>query len=163
MDDVPRNPDGTLKPGAILNPDGVTGARSSYVPWKTRIDQLDTKYDTVEKIMRLFVADPQTGKMSPGPDLLAMHPRDAALIMQSLGAIVGEDKLRERETYWDREEGKAIQRNEFAGPGGKELFRGDAATARQTLEGRAIPLLTGSSEEGEDKPSDGQAGPGPSI
>ena len=120
MADVERNPNGTLKPGSVLNPNGATGERSGFVPWKRRIEQLDAKYDTIEKLMALFVRTAD-GKMTPGPELLAMHPRDGALLMQSLGAIVGDDKLRERETYWDREEGKPIGRNELTGKDGGDI------------------------------------------
>ena len=110
-DEANRNPDGTFKEGNKLG--GLT--QKGRATWRKRVEQIEEKYDSVEKLMALFVQDPATGKMAPGPELLAMHPRDAGLIMQMLGAIVGDDKFRERESFWDRDEGKAAQRHRVAG------------------------------------------------
>ena len=69
-----------------------------------RVDQLLKKYDTVEKLLALFTTD-ANGKTIPSQDFLQMNPIDAGIIWQFLGAIMGDDKLRERETFWNRKEG----------------------------------------------------------
>jgi hypothetical protein len=130
-DDPNRNPDGTFAPGN----DGGSGAlHKGRATRRARIEHLDQKYDTLEKLMALFDRDPG-GKLSPGKELLQMHPRDVALIMQSVGAIVGDDKRGERESFYDREEGKPIQRNEFSGPNGGAIEYADASQARTKLLG----------------------------
>lgn len=133
-EDPARCADGTFAPGNNLG--GIT--QKGHTTYKKRAEQLDDKYDTVEKLMALFVDDPKTGRKTPGPELLSMHPRDAALIIQNMGSIFGDDKRGERETYWDRMDGKPLQRNEFSGPQGGAIEYADANQARDTLLGRTV-------------------------
>lgn len=103
-DNPNHNADGTFAQGNKLGAIELKGRTT----WRKRVEQLDEKYNTVEKLLGLFDQD-SNGKMLPGKDLMQMHPRDAALIMQALGAIVGDDKRLERESFLDRDEGKARQ------------------------------------------------------
>ena len=136
-----RNKDGTFAEGNELGGPAVTG----YTPFNKRADQLDAKYDSVDKLAALFVKNPETGRMEPGPELRAMHPRDAAIIMQTMGAVFGDDKRGERESYYDRREGKPIQRSEFSGPNGGAIEVADANQARDILlHGRGVPGAAGS-------------------
>lgn len=123
-----------------------------------RIQQLDSRYDTLEKLMGLFVK--QGGEMIPGPELMQMHPRDVALVMQTMGAIMGDDKRGERESFWDREEGKPVQRNEFSGPNGGAIEYAEAVAAGNKLLGRTVreptPALEAGTPGGAD--AEGEAG-----
>lgn len=101
-----RNPDGTLVKGAVLNPNGRNGEnRKGFAPWAVRVEQLAYKYDTVEKLFALFVENPETGNMKMSKEFLGMNPIDAGIIWQLIGAIIGDDKRLERESFWNRKEG----------------------------------------------------------
>lgn len=101
-----RNPDGTVAKGAVLNPTGENGnRRSGFAPWSVRVEQLQTKYDTLKKLMALFVFDEAKDTVKASDELLKMNPIDAGIIWQMFGACYGDDKRLERESLWNRKEG----------------------------------------------------------
>lgn len=105
--DENRYADGTYK-------EGHTPILKGYTTWENRVQQIDENYPTGAALLALFTKDEQ-GKMIPTEELLSRHPRDIAIIMQAIGAFMGDDKARERESFWDRKEGKARQRVALAG------------------------------------------------
>ena len=118
-DDPNRNPDGTFSKGNTVGGHTQRGRTTRA----KRIEQIDEKYDTVEKLLALFDIG-QDGQLSPNAELKAMHPRDAALIMQAMGAIYGDDKRGERESFWDREEGKPKDIKQLQNPDGSSIASG---------------------------------------
>ncbi len=154
-----RTADGRFAEGNNLG--GLTQkGRATYVG---RADALDAKYDSVDKLMALFVTDATTGRRSPGPELLAMHPRDAAIIIQNMGSIFGDDKRGERESYYDRVEGKPMQRNEFSGPNGGAITHADANQARDILLGRGVRSTTAGTADGAPGEADGSPTNKPAV
>lgn len=148
MADVPRNPNGTLQEGAVLNPKGSRGL-AGFAPWEIRIGQLEKKYDTVQKLKALFEIDPVSGKMVMAAEFNQMNPRDAALVMQMINAFTGDDKRQERESFWDRFEGKPLQRSEISGPDRGAIEFSELSSAKQKLLRGVVP---DASSTGTDKP-----------
>lgn len=120
-----RDERGRLLPGCTANPKGENGYTKPFVPWKVRVEQLERKYDSVEKLMALFEVDPATQRMRPTREFQRMNPFDAGIVWQMIGQVSGDDKRMERESFWDRREGKPMQRNELTGKDGSALFNSD--------------------------------------
>ena len=100
-----------FKKGEIANPTGKSGAHG-FAPWNVRVKQLGAKYDTIEKLMALFEPDTATGKMKPTKAFLQMNPIDGGIIWGMLGQLMGDDKRNERESFWNRREGKPVERRD---------------------------------------------------
>lgn len=153
-EDPNRKADGTFAEG---NKYGGNTQRGLTTRAK-RIEQLDQKYPTFEALEALFIKT--TYGYEPGAELKKLHPRDVALLSQSFYAIMGGDRRGERESFWDREEGKPLQRNEFTGKDGGAIEYADATAARQALLGRTVPGSAAGDTPAEANPTDEPASPG---
>lgn len=122
-----RNPDGTFIKGIAPNPSGQNGTKG-FARWEIRVEQLSNKYDSVEKLMALFTLDDK-GNMQPSKELMQMNPIDAGIIRQLIGQLTGRDTIRERESFWDRYQGKPKQTVEHQG-----LGKGDIPTKFDSIE-----------------------------
>jgi hypothetical protein len=132
--------------GNNANPSGSNGLRKGFAPWHVRVRLLEEKYDTVAKLMSLFTFDPVTEELTPNDELEKMNPLDAGIIWQLALTIMGNDKRREREAFWDRYEGKPSQRNELAGGNGEALSQSD----RDALFSRLLaPVSEGDTDDVE--------------
>jgi len=139
--DVPRNPDGTLKPGAVLNPQGIGGCLSGRARWDKRVEHILDKYPTLEALEALV----------RGPDWKQTHPLDAGIVAQLIGQFSGDDKRLERESFWDRMEGKPKERKELSGPDGGDIgvsIRGEASGAVRSV---VSALTSGRADSGDSK------------
>jgi len=148
-----RDENGRLLPGGTANPEGHNGA-NHFTPWKNRVTQLSEKYDTVEKLMALFTVN-EAGQLVPSSEFKKMNPIDAGLIWNMIGQVSGDDKRLEREAFWDRFEGKPVQKNEVTGKNGTPIF-GDA---KQRLLSKFIPPVI-TAGKAKDNSGDDGAGSG---
>lgn len=102
-----RDKKGRLLPGETPNRAGANGNRhAGLAPWKVRMGQLATKYSSYSKLMSLFTLDKDTGLRVPTKEFMDMNPIDTGLIWQLIGQNEGNDKRLERESFWDRLDGK---------------------------------------------------------
>jgi hypothetical protein len=152
---VERDEKGRLKEGSVLNREGYNGQRArGFAPWGVRQAQIELKYDTVEKLLDLFLYDEKENviawKMS---ELRKLNPTDAGLILQRARGIFGDDVRLERESFWDRYEGKPLQRSELTGASGGPIAFSDES--KHQLRSKLLPELADTGEEETPSESNG--------
>ena len=105
---VIRTADGRFAGGAP-NPTGKNGMKG-LARWEIRVEQLAAKYPTMQDLMQFFTLD-KFGSLQPAPALLELNPIDAGIIRQLVAGVVGKakDVREDRESFWDRFQGKATQ------------------------------------------------------
>lgn len=146
---VERNPDGTVKGGA-LNPTGYNGFQRG-MPWKMRVLLLEEKFPTLEDLFQFFDID-AADNFKPNKLLRAMPHRDATILMGMFEEFMKGDRLAAREAYWNRHDGKPTQRTELTGAEGGPISVTDES--RAAVVGKLLPEVAVGSSEGETAKSD---------
>lgn len=152
IDPSSQNADGTFKIGNQANPTGENGRRPTGMPWKMRANFIEEKYPTLEDLLQFFdvTFDDKTKAeiYKPNSKLKKMPHRDATIIVGLFEEFVGSDKIRAREAYWDRHDGKPTQRNELTGrDGGPIVISTDEAA--DAVRSKLLPELTASDPAGK--------------
>lgn len=151
--DPNRYANGDFKPGNNANPKGENGRAPGFAPWGKRVAQLEEKYNTVESVLSLFTWDEESNKLKwKKYELSKLNPRDAGLILQIAKGIFGDDVRLERESFWDRYEGKPLQRSELTGASGGPITFADES--KQHLRSKLLPELATTGEEETPSESD---------
>ena len=103
---VKRTPDGKFA-GGNPNPTGANGMKG-FARYEIRVEQLNAKYPTCQDLMQFFILG-ETGQLLPSAKLLEMNAIDAGIIRQLIGQVVGGQTLKERESMWNRMQGKPVE------------------------------------------------------
>ena len=114
---IERKENGQFKEGVSGNPTGKNGMKG-LTRWEIRVEQISAKYPTMADLMQFFTLD-EFGSLQPAPALLELNPIDAGIIRQLVAGVVGKarDVREDRESFWDRFQGKPTQTMIVTNPG----------------------------------------------
>lgn len=145
-DHIKRSPTGEVLPGSVLNPTGKNAGIKTGQPWKIRVQILEEKYPDIESLEKFFEPEKDvSGRIlcyNQTKAFKQLPHRDSSIIQGLFDEFTGDhaDRLKAREAYWDRHDGKPTQRSELSGPDGGPINI-STEEAANAVRGKLLPEL----------------------